>query len=161
MGAHGLQQVLKDEIKRYVLSGTRRHTRAGQAHAGMDARGGDTVELQAGDEPWAALMIPHSGGDTQRDNRLIKPHTHTANTAKHTKGAKRTMSVYTPCALRFYTSSTARGRYTHSRQRGDATLTRGREGRERSSASALQHFERLLACHPSDLLAWFHSGRVF
>ena len=21
-------------------------------------------------------MIPHSGGDTQRDNRLIKPHTH-------------------------------------------------------------------------------------
>ena len=30
-------------------------------------------------------------------------HTHTANTAKHTKGAKQTMSAYTPCALRFYT----------------------------------------------------------
>ena len=61
------------------------------------------------------------------------------STAKHTKGAKRTMSAYTPCALRFYTSSTARGRYTHSRPWGDATLTRGRERRERSSASALQH----------------------
>ena len=94
---------------------TWRHTRAGQAHARKDAR----------------------GGDTQRDNRFIKPHT--ATTAKHTKGAKRTMSVYTPCALRFYTSSTARGRYTHSRQRGDVTLTRGRGRRERSSASALQH----------------------
>ena len=65
--------------------------------------------------------------------------THTANTAKHTKGAKQTMSACTPCALRFYISSTARGRYTHSRLRGDKTLTRGREGRERSSASALQH----------------------
>ena len=69
--------------------------------------------------------------------------THTANTAKHTKGAKRTMSAYTPCALRFYTSSTARGRYTHSRQRGDTTLTRGRERRERSSASALQQTYKL------------------
>ena len=47
-------------------------------------------------------MIPHCGGDTQRDNRFIKPHTR-ADTAKHTKGAKRTMSAYTPCALRFYT----------------------------------------------------------
>ena len=50
---------------RFVWTG--RHTRAGQAHARMDARGGDTVELHEGDEPWAALMIPHCGGDTQRD----------------------------------------------------------------------------------------------
>ena len=38
-----------------------------------------------------------------------------------------------------HTSSTAHGRYTHSRLRGDETLTRGRERRERSSASTLQH----------------------
>ena len=38
-------------------------------------RGGDTVELHEGDEPWAALMIPHGGGNTQRDNGFIKPHT--------------------------------------------------------------------------------------
>ena len=41
----------------------------------MDTRGGDTVELHEGDEPWAALMIPHGGGNTQRDNGFIKPHT--------------------------------------------------------------------------------------
>ena len=68
--------MLRNKVKRCVLSGTGRHTRAGQAHARKDARGGDTLELHEGDEPWAALMIPHSGGDTQRDNRLIKPHTH-------------------------------------------------------------------------------------
>ena len=67
----------------------------------MDARGGDTVELHEADKPWAALMIPHNGGDTQRDNRFIKPHAR-SDTAKHTKGAKQTMSAYTPCALRFY-----------------------------------------------------------
>ena len=89
---------------RFVWTG--RHTRAGQAHARMDTRGGDTVELYEGDEPWAALMIPHGGGNTQRDNGFIKPHTHTANTAKHTKGAKQTMSACTPCALRFYINST-------------------------------------------------------
>ena len=77
----------------------REHTRAGQSHARTDARGGDPVEQHKGDEPWAALMIPHCGGDTQRDNRFITR----VDTAKHTKGAKRTMSAYTPCALRFYT----------------------------------------------------------
>ena len=76
--------MLKGVVKQCVLSGTGRHTRAGQAHARKDARGGDTVELHEGDEPWAALMIPHCGGDTQRDNRFIKPHTR-ADTAKHTK----------------------------------------------------------------------------
>ena len=38
-----------------------------------------------------------------------------------------------------HTSSTAHGRYTHSRLRGSETLTRRRERRERSSASTLQH----------------------
>ena len=42
----------------------------------MDARGEDTVEFYKADEPWAALMIPHGGGNTQRDNGFIKPHTH-------------------------------------------------------------------------------------
>ena len=116
---------------------TRRHTRAGQAHARVDARGGDTVELHEADKPWAALMIPHYGGDTQRDNGFIKPHTRRIP-RNIPKGAKQTMSACTPCALRFYTSSTARGRYTHSRPRGDETPTRGEERRERSSASALQ-----------------------
>ena len=51
---------------RFVWTG--KHTRAGQAHARMKARGGDTVELHEADKPWAALMIPHNGGDTQRDN---------------------------------------------------------------------------------------------
>ena len=55
---------------------TRRHTRAGQSRARTDARGEDAVELYKADEPWAALMIPHNGGDTQRDNGFIKPHTH-------------------------------------------------------------------------------------
>ena len=52
------------------------HARAGQSHARTDARGEDAVELHKADEPWAALMIPHNGGDTQRDNGFIKPHTH-------------------------------------------------------------------------------------
>ena len=83
----------------------------------MDARGEDTVEFYKADEPWAALMIPHGGGNTQRDNGFIKPHTHTANTAKHTKGAKRTMNVgrHAVRTKVLLTSSTARGRYTHSR----------------------------------------------
>ena len=91
---------------------------------------------------------PHAGMHQQEmeDKHLLMLNTmrlgfqatHTANTAKHTKGTKRTMSAYAPCALRFYTTSTARGRYTHSCLRGDETLTRGRERRERSSASALQ-----------------------
>ena len=38
-----------------------------------------------------------------------------------------------------HTSSTAHGRYTHSRLGEGETLTRGREGRERSSASTLQN----------------------
>ena len=46
------------------------------------------------------------------------------------------MSAYTPCALRFYTSSTARGRYTYSRLKGDATLTREREREREESALA-------------------------
>ena len=58
---------------RFVWTG--KHTRAGQAHAGMEARGDDTVELHEADKPWAALMIPHGGGNTQRDNGFIKPHT--------------------------------------------------------------------------------------
>ena len=85
---------------RFVWAG--KHAQAGQSHARTDARGEDAVELHKADKPWAALMIPHNGGDTQRDNRFIKPHAR-AGTAKHTKGAKRTMSAYTPCALRFYT----------------------------------------------------------
>ena len=103
----------------------------------MDARGGDTVELHEGDKPWAALMIPHGGGNTQRDNGFITPHTRGEYRETYQR-AKQTMSVCTPCALRFYISSTARGRYTHSRLRGDETPTQGREGRERSSVSALQ-----------------------
>ena len=71
---------------RFVWTG--KHTRAGHAHAKMEARGGDTVELHEADKPWAALMIPHGGGNTQRDNGFIK-HTHMANTAKHTKGRNR------------------------------------------------------------------------
>ena len=47
-------------------------------------------------------MIPHNGGDTQRDNGFIKPHTRRIP-RNIPKGAKRTMSAYTPCALRFYT----------------------------------------------------------
>ena len=91
----------------------------------MDTRGGDTVELYEGDEPWAALMIPHGGGNTQRDNGFIKPHTHTANTAKHTKGAKQTMSACTPCALRFYEPllTHVSGETRHSqRERGKRAL---------------------------------------
>ena len=51
--------MLKGVVKQCVLSGTRRHTRASQAHAKTDARGADTVEFYKADEPWAALMIPH------------------------------------------------------------------------------------------------------
>ena len=78
------------------------HARAGQSHARTDARGEDAVELHKADEPWAALMIPHGRGDTQRDNGFIKPHTRRIP-RNIPKGAKRTMSAYTPCALRFYT----------------------------------------------------------
>ena len=109
------------------------HARAGQSHAGTDARGEDAVELHKADEPWAALMIPHNGGDTQRDTW--------ADTAKHTRGAKRTMSAYTPCALRFYTPVLRLTAVTLTHVWGDETLTRGGEGRERPSASALQQID--------------------
>ena len=78
---------------RFVWTGNKhepvRHTRE-WIHAG-----GDTVELHEGDEP-AALMIPHGGGNATRQR--VHQATHTANTAKHTKGAKQTMSACTPCA---------------------------------------------------------------
>ena len=43
------------------------------------------------------------------------------------------MSACTPCALRFYISSTARGRYTHSRLRG---TRHSHEGKREESALA-------------------------
>ena len=50
-------------------------------------------ESHEANEPWAALMIPHNGGDTQRDNGFIKPHTHGEYREAYQTGAKRTMSA--------------------------------------------------------------------
>ena len=143
---------LKGKMKRCVLSGTGRHTRAGQAHARMDTRGGDTVELREGDKPWAALMIPHGGGNTQRDNGFIKPHTRRIP-RNIPKGAKRTMSAYTPCALRFYTLVLRLTAVTLTHASGEARHSH-EEGRE-ESALAQVLFNSRVSCHRCEGL-WRH-----
>ena len=77
-------------------------------------------------------MIPHGGGNTQRDNGFIRPHTRGADTAKHTKGAKRTMTAYTPCALRFYTLVLRLAAVTLTHASGEARHSH-EEGREESA----------------------------
>ena len=119
--------MLKDEVKRCVLSGT------GNNMAGHHRENRCTrrrpAEQHKGDEPWAALMIPHCGGDTQRDNRFIKPH---AGGYRETYQRGETDNVGLHAVrIRFYTSSTAHGRYTHSRLGGQTT------GRAESARLAL------------------------
>ena len=100
---------------RFVWTGTR-------AHARMDTRGGDTV--YTGDEPWAALMIPHGGGNTQRDNGFIS-HTHGEYRETYQRGETDNVGMHavrTALVLRLAGYFSGETRHSHEGEREESQV---------------------------------------
>ena len=147
--SNGLQLMLKGVVKQCVLSGTRRHTRASQAH---DRRAKQkTVEFIQGrrtvggvdDSPWLRRHATPLVHLCTRCNPS-SGHTHGEYRETYQKEGETDNVGSTRRAHCLHTSSTAHGRYTHSRLRGDETLTRGRE---KKSALAQVLFNTQLLHH--------------